>query len=209
MPARWSCRCGPTGGCRRRRQPQPESATVRTRFRVDVVDDVVGVGVGGGRVTPRKLGRPNVLARPQQVRAADWNSGPHSRRAADCASTKLGVFSPSPAKWTSAHAMANTGTLCRIAALCNSSKAASEGHRRRPMRIPRAVSRMRPEFGPYEVWAGTQFVVMLCDTSCCALAKPLPEQRQESVRYASSRSQSPKGALCNDLRIRRVVPVHH
>ena len=23
--------------------------------------------------------------------------------------------------------------------------------------MPRAVSRMRPEFGPYEVWAGTQF----------------------------------------------------
>ena len=69
-------------------------------------------GVGDGRGTPRDLGCATRVVADQQVTPADLvNSSPHSRRAADCASTKLGVFSPSPARWTRAHAIANTGTL--------------------------------------------------------------------------------------------------
>jgi hypothetical protein len=70
------------------------------------------MGVGDGRGTPRDLDRAKFRTSSQQVTAAGLaNSGPHSCRAADCASMKLDVFSPSPARWTSAHAIANTGTL--------------------------------------------------------------------------------------------------
>ena len=71
----------------------------------------VGV-LAAAAVPPKDPGRAKFLNWPQYDAAADLaNSEPHSRRAADCASTKLGVFSPSPARWTSAQAIANTGTL--------------------------------------------------------------------------------------------------
>jgi class 3 adenylate cyclase len=69
-------------------------------------------------------------------------SRPHSRRAAVRAE-QLSVLSPWLARWTSAHAIANTGTRLRWAAPSSSLNAASESHRRMPIKMPCAVFSMQ------------------------------------------------------------------
>jgi hypothetical protein len=70
-------------------------------------------------------------------------SRPHSRHAAVRAEQLSVVLSPWLARWTSAHAIANTGTRLRWAAPSSSLNAASESHRRIPIKMPCAVFSMR------------------------------------------------------------------
>src|ERR1700731_1958220 len=63
-------------------------------------------------------------------------SRPHSRRAAVRAEQLSVVLSPWLARWTSAHAIANTGTRLRWAAPSSSLNAVSESHRRMPIKMP-------------------------------------------------------------------------
>src|ERR1700694_4088522 len=69
-------------------------------------------------------------------------SRPHARRAAVRAE-QLSVLSPWLARWTSAHAIANTGTRLRWAAPSRSLNAAPESPRRMPIKMPCAVFSMR------------------------------------------------------------------
>src|SRR6516225_8429781 len=74
------------------------------------------------------------------------------------------------------------------------------------MRMPRAVSRMRPEFGPFVAWAGTQFAIMLSIPPVAPQRYPLSALRKRIVAAHIDATAILKGALCHDLWIESDVP---
>src|ERR1700694_2431817 len=81
-------------------------------------------------------------------------SRPHSRRAAARVEQLSVVLLAWLPRWTSAHASANTGTRLRWAAPSSSLNAASESHRRMPIKMPCAVFSMRLLFESEAISAG-------------------------------------------------------